>query len=97
MTIPSTIAAFNTSDLIMSAASHYLGRRTEAVSSFCEQLVASWDDVPRFAADYIERIVEEAFQRDDRHREQKSDESCRPLGHDRDRAAWERVRQLWRQ
>lgn len=96
MSIPSTIAAFNTSDLIMSATAYYLGRRTAAVSSFCEQLVASWDEVPRFAADYIERIVEEAFQRDDLYRELKSEESCRPLGADCDRAAWERVRQLWK-
>jgi hypothetical protein len=84
---------FDVDDLIMSATSYYLGRRTALVSEHCERLVVAWPSLPEHVRDYIKRIVEEAFRRDDIARKNRT--QILPLGENCDRSAWESVRECW--
>lgn len=84
-----TAYEFDVSDLVMSSAAYYLGRRTANVSEFCDRLCRSWDCLPVAVQAFIRRIVDEAFERDSRAG------ATLPLGDDCDRAAWQRVRNCW--
>jgi len=75
--------AFDAHDLVMSATSYYLGRRTIAVDEFCRSMVESWPNLPQHVRDYVQRVVEDAYRRD-------------ILGFDCDRRSWDSVRALWR-
>lgn len=86
---------FDADDLIMSATSHYLGRRTAMVSEHCDALVKSWPKLSQAVRDYVRRIVESAFERDDHCRSLPDFGFALPLGNDCDREAWLRVRALW--
>lgn len=70
---------------------YYCGRQTYAVSSFCEALIVAIPALPERARLVISRDLEETFARDDSAR--KHDRDYMPLGHDCDRAAWEKVRE----
>ncbi len=86
---------FDADDLIMSATSYYLGRTTANVGSHCDALVESWPQLSQPVRDYVRRIVEAAFERDDHCRSMPDRGFALPLGHDCDREAWIRVRALW--
>lgn len=51
-------------DLIMSATAYYLGRRTIAVSDHVKWLFEVWEELEPHVQQYIERIVEDAIQRE---------------------------------
>lgn len=85
---------FDLDDLIMSATSYYLGRSTINVSAFCDSLVRAWPNLGHGTQGYIQRVVEEAFRRDDIARDGDWSGPL-PLGHDTDRAEWRKVRQCW--
>lgn len=81
---------------------YHLGRRTYAVSNFCELLIQEWPQLSSRTKFIIQRDVEEEFDRDDRHRQEGGQFKAlggqlKPLGHDCDRACWERVRKLWKE
>ena len=84
-------------DLLWICATRYmLGRMTYAVGNFCDALVRHWPTLPEHTRAIIKRDVEEKFERDDRMRDEgKGDIYPLPLGHDCDRAQWERVRRLY--
>lgn len=81
--------------LWVGACRYYMGRRTYAVSDFCEMLRHQWASLPRHVRMLIARDVDDAFRADDKWRE--ISDTTRALGHDCDRAAWEKVRELWRE
>lgn len=66
---PDFMKHFDQADLVMCGAAYYLGRTTIAVDDFCNRLVRAWDSLPEHVQDYIQRIVDEAFRRDDISRE----------------------------
>lgn len=84
---------FDVDDLVMSAASYYLGRMTANVDDFCNRLVAAWPQLRLSTRDYIERIVEEAFERESRAKAHGWKQDV--FGMDCDRQSWKKVRQLW--
>lgn len=73
---------FEADDLVMSATSYYLGRMTAMVEVFCQNLVASWPELPEHVRRYVRTVVEGAYRRNQ-------------LGHDCDRRSWDGVRALW--
>lgn len=79
--------------LWLGATRYYLGRMTYAVSNYCELLRQNWDRLPDKTRSLIQRDVEEKFESDDKDRAKGA--RYKALGHDCDRAQWERVRQLW--
>ncbi len=79
--------------LWVGACRYYMGRRTYAVSDFCDMLRHQWASLPEQTRKIIRRDLEEAFHIDDDFRRQKTE--ARYLGADCDRAAWEKVRKLW--
>ena len=83
------------------ACRYYLGRMTYAVGDFCGALVRHWPTLPTHARSIISRDVNEEFRRDDEARARLASTrdvsfASFPLGHDCDRAAWEKVRELWK-
>lgn len=88
---------FNVDDLIMSATAYYLGRTSAMVESHCDAVIAAWPDLSEQTQSFIRRIVDEAFCRHARLAEVRADSSWagRPLGHDCDQQAWQKVRNLW--
>ena len=76
-------------DLWIGAFRYYCGRATIAVSSFCDSLIKNVDSMPGQAKAVIERDLLEAFESDDRDRENNRD--YKTLGHDCDRAKWTEV------
>ena len=96
--VPTTLSeqgAWGCDGLMALAAFRYcLGRMTYIVGD-CEQWIcANWEQFPRSVRQLIQREVEEEIQRDDKARAEGRD--YKPLGHDCDRAAWIRVRSLWK-
>lgn len=73
---------------------YYLGRMTYAVGEFCWLLINQWPELPEMVRILIQRDLEEAFERDDKLRQNGP---YTPLGADCDRAEWEKVRSLWRE
>lgn len=80
-------------DLIwIGAFRYYCGRMTIAVHSFAEYLIKNWENLPERAKVVIKRELDEAIKEDDKDREHKRDYKF--LGHDCDRACWEKVREF---
>lgn len=73
---------------------YVLGRRTYAVSIWCDWCVANWNNIPTGEAAIIERELEEAYVFDDRDRRENRD--VKYLGDDCDRLSWDRVRACYR-
>ena len=78
-------------DHILYSFRYVLGRKTYAVSSYCDWLCEIWGDVPERYKNLIEKELSEAFERDDIDRVG----SGYPLGSDIDRQQWEKVRRLY--
>ena len=79
--------------LWLGATRYYLGRMTYAVSNYCDLLRREWPNLPEQTRNLIQRDVEEEFVRDDNDRAEGRQYTA--LGHDCDRAEWEKVRRLW--
>ena len=79
--------------LWLGAFRYYCGRKSYAVSSFCDLLIAQWPSLPERTRELIRRDLEEEFERDERARAEGR--QFLPLGLDCDRDAWRRVRDLW--
>ena len=81
-------------DLMAVAAFRYsLGRMTYIVGDCADWLIEQWPNIAERARNIIQRDLDEAFKRDDEYRADRQD--YKPLGHDCDRAQWEKVRRLW--
>ena len=81
-------------DLMAVCAFRYcLGRMTYIVSDCADWLIEQWPTMPENVKAIIKRDLEAEFKRDDEHRAQGFEHKA--LGHDCDRAQWERVRRLW--
>ena len=85
---------FDVEDLVMSATSYYLGRMTTLVETHCERLVKAWPTLSTGCQDYIRRVVETAFERDEAVKG-GGELQYRPLGMECDRECWRKVRALW--
>jgi len=79
--------------LWLGATRYYVGRRTYAVSEFCDLLIKNWAGLNKFTQDLIQRDLEIEFGRDDDAR--VNGHKYKPLGDDCDRREWERVKALW--
>lgn len=79
--------------MIIAAVRYCLGRMTYIVSDCAEWLVSIWPVLDDKTKAIVRRDIDEAFARDDADREAGRD--YKALGHDCDRAQWERVRKLW--
>ena len=87
--------AWGRDGLMAVAAFRYcLGRMTYIVGDCERWIFANWEHFPENVRKLIQREVEEEIKRDDEARADGRD--YKPLGHDCDRAAWERVRKLWK-
>lgn len=81
-------------DLMALCAVRYcIGRMTYIVSDCKEWLYDVWPDLSDRVKALIIRDVEEAFKQDDEDR--LDGQKYKHLGHDCDRATWEKVRLLW--
>lgn len=89
----SGIESFNHDDLIMSATAYYLGRRTISVDAHCQCIVRAWGKLSQPVREYIQRLVDEAFRRDEMRR--AKGDSFRELGYACDCESWSTVRKLW--
>lgn len=85
---------FDVEDLVMSATSYYLGRMTGLVEVHCQRLINAWPSLSMNCQDYIRRIVETAFERDEAVKG-GGELQYRPLGMECDRECWRKVRELW--
>ena len=96
--VPTTLSeqgAWGRGDLMAIAAFRYcLGRMTYIVGDCEHWIFANWEHFPPNVKKLIQREVEEEIKRDDEARAEGREH--KPLGHDCDRAAWERVRTLWK-
>jgi len=81
---------FDEVELLLGATRYYMGRRSYAVGSFCQNLANAWDELSPSLQKLIARDLEDEFRRDDEARENKSE--YRPLGDNCDRQSWELVR-----
>jgi|688.fasta_scaffold1084831_1 hypothetical protein len=84
---------FNHDDLIMSATSYYLGRQTISVDDHCQRLVKAWPVLSQGVREYVQRIVDNVFQRQEIMQAIQSD--WNPFGDACDRESWCRVRECW--
>jgi hypothetical protein len=84
--------------IAIAAFRYYLGQQTIAVQGFCRWLQAAWRELDGGTKAIIERELEKEFSRDDEARglPPKAEYRHLRLGHDCDRAAWSRVRALYR-
>jgi len=80
--------------MAVAAVRYCLGRMTYIVSDCADWLISVWPELTDNTRNIIKRDVEEAFARDDEDRADGS-RYYKALGHDCDRAQWERVRELW--
>lgn len=85
-------ALFVPGHVIAAAVRGTLGREALALADL---LVRHWHQLPQATRQEVQAIVEEAIEKDNRHR-RRSAARPGPLGRDADRSAWERVRRLWR-
>ena len=75
---------------------YFLGRMTIATCMFAEDLAKAWPYLEPNTQSLIMRELEEEFKRDDDARAENK--NYKPLGHDCDRAAWQKVRNVyWQQ
>lgn len=79
--------------MVIAATRYCLGRMTYIVSDCAAWLVKIWPLLNDKTKAIIQRDIEEAFARDDDDRAEGRDHKA--LGHDCDRAEWEKVRRLW--
>ena len=79
--------------MVIAAFRYCLGRMTYIVGDCASWLIKTWPFLSVQTQNIIKRDLEEAFTRDDEDREAGRD--FKALGHDCDRAEWERVRKLW--
>ena len=79
--------------MVIAAFRYCLGRQTYIVGDCADWLINTWPLLSDQTKAIIQRDLEEAFTRDDEDREAGRD--YKTLGHDCDRAEWERVRKLW--
>ena len=97
--VPTTLSeqgAWGSDGLMALAAFRYcLGRMTYIVGDCERWIFANWGHFPESVKKLIQRDLEEEFARDDEARARGA--AHKPLGHDCDRAAWERVRTLWKE
>jgi hypothetical protein len=91
------------SELLFWSYRYFVGRMSASVSDFAERLARSWYHIdPRYKALIRDELTRE-FARDDELRaerklkkpEETSYPFSLPLGHDCDRAAWDKVRTAW--
>ena len=89
---------FDEATVWIGATRYYCGRMTYAVGDFCAALCRKWETLPEQAKKIIKRDLEKEFERDDKSRAGMLLYAIpgHPLGHDCDRAAWEKVRLLWK-
>jgi hypothetical protein len=82
---------FGRDDLMAIAAFRYcLGRMTYIVGDCADWLIEQWPNIGEKTQQIIRRELDAEFQKDDDQRDSGSE--YRALGHDCDRAQWERVR-----
>ena len=79
--------------MVIAAVRYCLGRRSYIVGDCADWLIEQWPNFSDKTQFIVKRDIEEAFEGDDRAREDMCD--YKPLGMDMDRAEWERVRKLW--
>lgn len=80
-------------DLMAIAAVRYcIGRMTYIVGDCADWLICVWPDLKPSAQAVIKRDIEESLARDDEDRAEGREHKA--LGHDCDRAEWERVRRI---
>lgn len=100
------------SELVFWSFRYFLGRMTIATCDFAEKLARVYPHLSLHVRELIERDLEREFEKDDEARERMAariakatnDEellkarmdACLPLGHDCDRAAWEKVRAAYK-
>ena len=86
--------------LWLGALRYYMGRMTYAVSEFCDMLIAEWPNLPEPTRNLIQRDLMQEINIDNQDRAEERDTGkpryYKRLGHDCDRAAWDRVAKLWR-
>lgn len=87
------LESFNGDDLIMSATAYYLGRRTISVDAHCQCLVRAWPRLSEGVREYIQRLVEGAFEREASVAELMPRYSG--FGDACDRESWCKVRACW--
>ena len=82
--------------LIVDAVHYALWRQTY-IDATADWLVEHWHKLPENAREVIERLVDDAFRRDNIARGEgwKIAAALRPLGTDAQRKDWERVRALY--
>lgn len=89
------------SDLIFWSFRYFLGRMTIATCCFAIDLATGWEHLDHRIQELIKHELEKEFERDDAARkdilenEKSIYKHCRPLGHDCDRAAWQKVRDAY--
>lgn len=88
------LESFNGDDLIMSATAYYLGRATISVDAHCNCVVRAWPRLSQGVREYIQKIVDEAFRRDEA--KVLKGEKSYELGESCDRESWHKVRACWR-
>jgi hypothetical protein len=79
--------------LWLGAFRYYLGRKTYAVSDFCDLLIQEWDNIDTLSRTLIKKELDDAFERD-RHRASNGVNfgAISALGMDCDRTDWQRVK-----
>ena len=85
-------AHFDQHMLLIAATRYALGRQTYVVGDICDGLVSAWPIMSANTRSVIARDIEDQFKSDDEAR--ANGDVYKPLGHDCDRAQWERVRAL---
>ena len=89
------------SDLVFWSFRYFLGRMTIATCCFAEDLAKGWKYLSPRVQDIIKSELEKEFERDDAARkdmlenEKSIYKNFLPLGHDCDRAAWQKVREAY--
>lgn len=89
------VQAWGGGGLMAVAAYRYCIGRMTYIPDICADWICNvWPHLPENVRELIKRDAEEVFSRDDAARERG--ETHLPLGHDCDRATWERIRALWK-
>jgi len=81
--------------MIIDSVRYAMGRRTGQVGTTFDWLIAHWDDIDENTRGIVENDVEGEIAVDDRMRADDTEQRYLPLGHDMDRAKWDRVRAVW--
>lgn len=85
---------FNTNQqMVICAVRYCIGRMTYVVSDCADWLIKIWPDLDNNVKNTIINDIESAFVSDNFDR--ANGKKYKELGHDCDRAQWERVRRLW--